>query len=226
MQMKTRTRNPERAIRVVLWLVVLGLVAAAGPAAAAQDVDVQGAWDAQRYILADGTEHRVAGRIFFTGNDWTVLFFVMDGTDAKRGSGEGGSFSTSGDQLVFTHRYPLSAGDAMPGLAASELRMVARGPDDDAPQEPCTVSRDGDRLRLDFPSGNVMTFTRSAGAKQSRLVLGRNAQPRALTITASALLAEEFLRQLQQDRDREEHRHQVRNRHQAVQRVGDAPDEL
>ena len=162
-----RTRKPEAGVNWVLPVVfgAVGLLAVAH-LAVAQGTDVQGAWQAERYILADGAEHPVAGRIFFMGNDWTVLFFVLDGTgEARRGSGEGGTFTLTGDRLVFTHRFHLSAGEAMPGLAASELRMVARGPDDDAPEEPCQVVRDGDRLRLNFPSGNVMTFTRSVRAR-------------------------------------------------------------
>ncbi len=161
-----RMRMPPRMTRLRARLALAAAIGLLGVAAtgAAQDVpavDVQGAWNAESYILSDGTAHRVAGRIFFTGNDWTVLFFVMEGGEAKRGSGEGGSFTLTGDQLLLTHRYHLSAGEAMPGLAASELRMVARGPDDDAPEEPCQVVRGGERLRLNFPSGNAMTFTRS-----------------------------------------------------------------
>ena len=150
--------------KLCLLATCLAALVVAGQArsAALADVDVQGAWRAERYILKDGTEHPVAGRIFFSGSDWTVLFFVLDDTgEARRGSGEGGTFTLEEDRLVFTHRYHLSAGQAMPGLAASELRMVARGSDDDAPEEPCQVVRAGDWLRLNFPSGNTMTFTRS-----------------------------------------------------------------
>ena len=159
------TRNLFVPAICLTALAVAGQARAASLDQVAQDadVDIQGAWQAERYILKDGAEHPVAGLIFFTGNDWTVLFFVLDESGkARRGSGEGGSFTLSGDRLVFTHRYHLSAGEAMPGLAASELWMVARGPDDDAPEEPCQVVRDGDRLRLNFPSGYMMTFTRSA----------------------------------------------------------------
>lgn len=163
MRKRSETRVTEVARGLGLLLVAIAVLGLAQPAIA-QDVDIAGAWQAERYILADGAEHPVSGRIFFTGNDWTVLFFVLDGTGmARRGSGEGGTFTLTGDRLVFTHLFHLSAGEALPGLAASELRMAARGPDDDAPEEPCRVTRTGDRLRLDFPSGNAMTFTRSAG---------------------------------------------------------------
>ena len=36
------------------------------------DVDLAGVWQAENYILMDGTEHPVVGKIFFTENDWTV----------------------------------------------------------------------------------------------------------------------------------------------------------
>ena len=84
---------------------------------------------------------------------------------SSTGLGEGGKFTLTGDQLVLTHRYHLSAGEAIPGLAASELRMVARGPDTSAPEEPCQVIRNGNRLQLNFPSGNAMTFNRPAGVR-------------------------------------------------------------
>ena len=164
---RLRLRNPESRVSLAaLVLAVTALTARPGAFefqdASTVGVDVAGAWQASTYILKDGTEHLVTGQIFFTGSNWTVLFFVLDDFGlARRGSGEGGTFTLTGDQLVLTHRYHLSAGEAMPGLAASELRMVARGPDTNAPQEPCQVIRDDDRLRLNFPSGNAMTFIRA-----------------------------------------------------------------
>ena len=97
----------------------------------ADEVEVRGAWEAERYLLKDGTEHTVSGRIFFTDRDWTVLFFVMS-ADGKpqRGSGEGGTYTLSEDHLVFTHLYHLSAGEEMEGLPTTDLRMVTRGPND------------------------------------------------------------------------------------------------
>jgi len=124
--------------------------------------DIRGAWKAERYALADGTTHPVSGRIFFTANEWTVLFFVMDGATPKRGSGEGGTYTLTGDRLVFTHLFNLSAGDAMPGLEPSPLRLVVRGPEG-APTEPCRVELEDATLTIRFPSGNAMTFTRSSG---------------------------------------------------------------
>ena len=146
------------------WLVVVvcGALLGAAPVAAQGDVDVQGAWRAKTYLLADGTVHTVDGLIVFTERDWTVLFFVT-GPDGqpRRGSGEGGSYTLSGDRLVFTHLYNLSAGDEMDGLPASDLRMIVRGAAG-APEEACRVARDADHLTVFFPSGNAMTFRRSS----------------------------------------------------------------
>lgn len=149
---RTRVTSVWCACAAILALVCTSPVTA-------DEVDVRGAWQAEQYLLKDGTQHTVFGRIFFTERDWTVLFFVMtpDG-QPRRGSGEGGTYTLSEDRLVFTHLYHLSAGEAMDGLPATDLRMVARGPNDDAPEEPSRVVRDGERLTLHFPSGNAMTF--------------------------------------------------------------------
>jgi hypothetical protein len=122
--------------------------------------DVEGAWAAERYFMADGGDHEVQGRIFFTDRDWQVLFFVIDEEGmTRRGSGEGGTYTLDGRQLVFTHLFNLSAGEAMLGLPAAELQMVARQPED-APVEPTQIDVEGDLLTFHFPSGNRLTFRR------------------------------------------------------------------
>jgi len=145
--------------------VVLGLLGAAllfAPAAArAQGApDIEGAWAAERYFMADGGDHEVQGRIFFTDRDWQVLFFVIDEQGVtRRGSGEGGTYTLDGRQLVFTHLFNLSAGEEMLGLPAAELQMVARQPAD-APVEPTSIDVAGDLLTFHFPSGNRLIFRR------------------------------------------------------------------
>ena len=122
--------------------------------------DLSGAWAAERYLMADGGEHEVQGRIFFTDREWQVLFFVVDEAgNVKRGSAEGGTYLLVGDGLVLTHLFNLSAGEEMLGLAAQELRMVSRRPAD-APTEPTRIEVEGDQLTLFFPSRNRMTFRR------------------------------------------------------------------
>ena len=137
-----------------------GAVAHASSRVVAQDI--QGAWRAETYVLANGVSHTVDGMIFFTATDWTVLFFVLDQEGVgRRGSGEGGSYALEGDRLTFRHRYNLSAGEEMEGLPASELRMQIRDAADEA-VEPCTIELSEERLTIHFPSGNRMMFSRSS----------------------------------------------------------------
>lgn len=131
--------------------------------AAAQNTDpsrIVGVWEPHTYLLKDGTTHDVTGLIFFTERHWTVLFFVV-GSDRqpRRGSAEGGTYRLSGNQLVFTHHYHFSSGEAMQSLAASPLRMEIHDTSD-APREPSTIQIDGDQLVIHFPSGNAMEFVR------------------------------------------------------------------
>jgi hypothetical protein len=125
------------------------------------DGNLNGAWQAQSYLLKDGTRHTVQGLILFAERDWTVLFFVIgEHPDAvKRGSGEGGTYDVEGNRLVFHHQYHFSAGEAMQSLPASPLRMETRHADN-AQHEESTFDIVDNRLTIFFPSGNSMTFSR------------------------------------------------------------------
>jgi hypothetical protein len=130
----------------------------------AQTIDLRGGWETETYILKDGSEYQVKGRIFFTQTEWTVLMFIIDdqGTP-RRGSGEGGSYTLEGDKLVFTHFFNLSAGEALGSFEARPTRYVAREPsDEDAPTEPCRVEGSGDSMTIHFPSGNRIRFRRTS----------------------------------------------------------------
>ena len=146
----------------VLCLIAAGAFGLTGSSAATSAVRpvLEGAWQAWEYHLASGESHRVRGRIFFTSDEWQVLFFVMDGDEPRRGSGEGGRYTLDGDELTFEHLFHLSAGEEMEGLAASPLTLTAR--DGEGPLEPTRVEVRGDGLALHFPSGNTMTFGRSS----------------------------------------------------------------
>ena len=124
-----------------------------------QDGGLQGAWYAEHYVLQDGNRHVVDGHIFFAAPDWTVLFFVLENGEPRRGSGEGGTFEIDGSQIVFHHRYLLAAGNALPGLPANGTQITTRTAEE-ATTEPCRFAIDGDALTLFFPSGNAMTFRR------------------------------------------------------------------
>lgn len=141
-----------------LLLLVLALALLVPCAAGAQDI--RGAWRPELYVMKDGTELPVDGRIFFTERDWTVLFFVTEEGEPRRGSAEGGTYRLEGENLEFTHRYHLSAGEAMASLPEAPLRMsIATAAD--AAREPCRVVLSGERLTIFFPSGNRMEFQRS-----------------------------------------------------------------
>ena len=130
------------------------------PSPAPQADGLEGAWAAREYVLATGARHPVRGRIIFTSEDWQVLFFVMDGDEPRRGSGEGGRYTFDGETLTFEHLHHLSYGRTMAGLPANPLTMAARA--GDGPLEPTGVEIDGDALTLRFPSGNSMSFIRGS----------------------------------------------------------------
>jgi hypothetical protein len=146
--------------RLKRFVFFVGLLVSPAIVEAQADPGLRGAWAAERYLMADGGEHEVQGRIFFSERDWQVLFFVMDENgEARRGSGEGGTYALTEGGLVFTHLFNLSVGDEMPGLPAAELQMISRPPEG-APLEPTDIRIRGDVLTLHFPSGNRMTFRR------------------------------------------------------------------
>ena len=139
-----------------------GLLALALTAAHAQDNDptLEGVWSAERYVMRAGPTHEVAGRIFFTEGEWTVLFFVMgDDGEPHRGSAEGGTYTLRGEELVFSHLFHLSQGEEMPELPDSPLRMTVT-PAAEAATEPSTIEVLGDQLTIFFPSGNSLQFRR------------------------------------------------------------------
>ncbi len=141
-------------------LLILLTVVALDATAQENETRLDGVWAAERYAMRDGTTHRVTGRIFFSGTEWTVLFFVMDQQgNPKRGSGEGGTFTLHGNDLVFSHLFHLSAGDEMDGLPATPLRMETHSAAQ-AQTEPSTIELNRNRLTIFFPSGNRMEFSR------------------------------------------------------------------
>ncbi len=126
------------------------------PETSLQQPTMLGSWHPELYTLKDGTEQPVAGLIFFSERDWTVLFFeIAAGGEPQRGSGEGGTYTFSGDRLVFTHLYYLSGG-------STPLKMSVKKPGE-AETEPCRVDLGAETMTIHFPSGNRMLFRRSAG---------------------------------------------------------------
>ena len=134
------------------WLLVAGTLEAAQPA-------LQGVWKPELYRLKDGSELQVEGHIFFGEKLWTVLFFVLEEGQIRRGSAEGGSYTLQGENLVFTHLYHLSSAQAVKSLPESPLRMELQRASQ-ASREACTIHLQANRLTLRFPSGNSMQFSR------------------------------------------------------------------
>lgn len=145
------------ALSIATGLGTAGVVSAQ-PAPGA----LRGSWRPTTYILKDGARHPLDGLIFFTATDWTVLYFVLDGRGKPaRGSGEGGTYTVTGNRLTFAHRYNFASGTAMEGLPETPLTMTAR-PSAGAPTEPSTIAISGSRLTIDFPSGNRIEFVKSS----------------------------------------------------------------
>lgn len=158
---------------VLVALLMVGCVVPAASADGAADpntgiqdpsaTDLDGAWRADRYELAEGGSHPLAGHILFVDGEWNVLFYVLDGADEPvRFSAEGGTFTRNGNDLIFTHLYYAAKGEAVTGLTEAPFEMrVNRG---EPVVEPSSATVEGDRLTLHFPSGNRMTFNRNPGA--------------------------------------------------------------
>jgi hypothetical protein len=138
----------------------LTISAFGGTASAASNL--RGSWQAESYTMKDGTiTYPARGQIIFSDKDWTVLFFTIKGGVVARGSGEGGFYETSGDKLVFFHRFFAGpAFEAIPGLKAQkgEARI------NETPiREETTYKIEGDRLTINFgPSGNKLTWIKSS----------------------------------------------------------------
>lgn len=119
---------------------------------------LEGVWEARVYRLKGGVEHAVRGRIFFTEDQWTVLFFVLDGDHQPvRASAEGGTYRTDGEQLIFVHQYHFSGGEKLQGLPAAPFKMSVR--ETGGESEPCRFHIVGRELTIFFPSGNSMRFS-------------------------------------------------------------------
>ena len=150
--------------RLAKWGLTLVAVACTGCVLllrGAGEPDIQGGWQVDKYILKNGTQHSVKGLIFFSERDWVVLFFIATGGQPQRGDAEGGTYTLKGKKLVLRHLYQLSGGKILPGVPGNPPHMEVNGAAT-APIEPCTVELKRDQLTIYFPSGNLMTFRRSA----------------------------------------------------------------
>ena len=124
--------------------------------------DVKGAWRADSYVLKNGEVHNVEGLMIFSESEWSVTYFVNDDEGKpQRGAGEGGPYTLDGDELVLTREYLVIASNPIKSLPEIPLRFDV--PEVKAPVvERCRIELEGDRLIIEFPSGNKMGFRRSS----------------------------------------------------------------
>lgn len=142
--------------RLVLGLPLLSCLGCEG--ALSNPHPLQGAWAPSTYELASGESHPLRGQIFFTKERWSVVFFVKDEEGLpRRASAEGGRYELEGNALTFFHEYHFASGDALPGLAPTELTMQLSDPGKSI-SEATTVEWSGEVMTVSFPSGNKMRF--------------------------------------------------------------------
>ena len=128
----------------------------------AREADLRGAWHADTYVLKDGSEHHVEGLMIFTESEWAVVYFVKDDDgQPQRGAGEGGPYTLDGDRLVLTRNYLVIASEEIGSLPEIPLRFDVPGVKEPV-VEICRLEVDGDRITIEFPSGNRMGFRRSS----------------------------------------------------------------
>lgn len=129
---------------------------------------IEGTWQPETYLLADGSRHEVTGRIFFVDGEWTVLFFVLEDGTPVRGSAEGGAYELDGNRLTFHHAFQLAGGERIDGVPRAPDLAVRDAAA--APREPTTVAFDADHMTIEFPSGNSMTFRRVTSGRAADVV--------------------------------------------------------
>ena len=119
---------------------------------------VRGFWRAREYALASGPTYPLEGLMCFDESDWTGVLCVVEGGRAVWGEGLTGGYTVRGDRLTFSHRITLSAGDLPPGVPTVP-RLILRDVTGSRAEE-CRIEVAAAGLRIQFPSGNAMTFAR------------------------------------------------------------------
>jgi hypothetical protein len=111
---------------------------------------LEGAWQIETYETA-GAATAVNGVLLLIAGHWVTLY-IASGAAGDWGSAEAGTYELHGDRLTFAHRQLLQGGG---GREIVVTRNEERF-------EPCVVKLHGDRMRIDFPSGNALHLRRSA----------------------------------------------------------------
>ncbi len=140
-------------MRLLPFIAWLGLITSCNQA----DNPLIGSWKPQKYVLASGESKPVDGHIFFSGDQWSVVFFILD-EDKKpvSASAEGGTYTLENNNLTFFDRYNIS--DVDKGVA-SELKKTLRTDNEEFTKEYCSIEVEEGILVIYFPSGNAMIFS-------------------------------------------------------------------
>jgi hypothetical protein len=112
---------------------------------------VDGVWHTESYVVG-GSATPVDGVLFLTAGRWATLYFVP-GEQGPWGSAEAGEYRVNGDRLTFLHRLVFQGG----GGRRLEIDQHA------SREEECGVTFEGERLKISFPSGNLLQLRRAAG---------------------------------------------------------------
>ena len=110
--------------------------------------DIQGAWQTETYV-AGGVTQALEGVLLLTADRWATLYFVP-APAGFWGSAEAGTYTYDGVRLTFHHRLMFQGGGGRPLEMSQSAERV----------EVCDVRLDGDRLAINFPSGNVLHLVR------------------------------------------------------------------
>lgn len=110
---------------------------------------IEGVWRLESYAVG-GVEKEVQGLLFLTAGYWSTLYFVPGG-DGPWGSAEAGRYQHEGERLVFLHQLLFQGGGGRPLHIDQQANR----------EEVCRVTFQGDRLSIDFPSGNRLHLRRT-----------------------------------------------------------------
>jgi hypothetical protein len=115
-----------------------------------ETLGVDGAWEILSYVVGDRATP-VQGVLLFTMGHWATLYFVPE-AKGPWGSAESGLFEREGGNLTFHHRQTFQAGG---GRELSIDQGASR-------VEVCQIAREGETLKIQFPSGNTLHLRRPA----------------------------------------------------------------
>lgn len=107
---------------------------------------IEGAWRIESYVR-NGETLSLTGVLLVTAGRWSTLYFISQpGTGECWGSAESGRCDLNGDQLTFHHEFTFQGGGDKKLLIDLASAAV----------ETCRIVLTPERLKIHFPSGNVI----------------------------------------------------------------------